>query len=163
MGQEHYLLIFQSFPKYQTSLESKGLIGLSFRMRWICVFFLSSQLRSSSGLKTIDNGVGPIIWGAEEKVVDYAVLADDETAALPSQVTSFSVFNFCFFLIQFTICSSTTWEALTTNLCFFQLQRESGKPWMTLVLALAGSRDPPSYRITVKSSSDFRFQNPIYK
>ena len=97
MGQEHYLLIFQSFPKYQTSLESKGLIGLSFRMRWICVFFLSSQLRSSSGLKTIDNGVGPIIWGAEEKVVDYAVLADDETAALPSQVTSFSVFNFCFF------------------------------------------------------------------
>ena len=97
MGQEHYLLIFQSFPKYQTSLEFKGLIGLSFRMRWICVFFLSSQLRSSSGLKTIDNGVGPIIWGAEEKVVDYAVLADDETAALPSQVTTFSVFNFCFF------------------------------------------------------------------
>ena len=97
MGQEHNPLIFQSFPKYQTSLESKGLIGLSFRMRWICVFFLSSQLRSSSGLKTIDNGVGPIIWGAEEKVVDYAVLADDETAALPSQVTSFSVFSFCFF------------------------------------------------------------------
>ena len=67
-------------------------------MRWICVFFLSSQLRSSSGLKTIDNGVGPIIWGAEEKVVDYAVLAEDETAALPSQVTFFlflvSVFFF---------------------------------------------------------------------
>ena len=128
-------------------------------MRWICVCLLSNQLSSSSGLKTIVNGVGPVVWGspgAEEKVVDYAVLADDETAALPSQVTIF----FCLVsvsVIQFTICSSTTWEALTTNLCFFQLQRESGKPWMTLVLALAGSRDPPSYRITVKSSSDFRF------
>ena len=43
-----------------------------------------------SGLKSIDNGVGLIVWGAEEKVVDYAVLDDDQVAALPSQVEYYS-------------------------------------------------------------------------
>ena len=54
----------------------------------ICVLLLWCHLTTISGLKSIDNGVGLIVWGAEEKVVDYAVLDDDQVAALPSQVES---------------------------------------------------------------------------
>ena len=50
------------------------------------LFFLAHHLRTTVGLSVIDNGLGPLVWGAEEKIVDYALLAADQKATLPSQV-----------------------------------------------------------------------------
>ena len=44
-------------------------------------------LRLTSGLKVLDNGLGLPVYGSEEKVVDYALLAADQKSALPSQVS----------------------------------------------------------------------------
>ena len=49
-------------------------------------FFLAFQLRITFGLRVIDNGVGFPVHGAETNVVDYALLAADQKATLPSQV-----------------------------------------------------------------------------
>ena len=50
------------------------------------LFLLAHQLNPISGLRVIDNGVGLAAYGAEENIVDYALLATDQKAALPSQV-----------------------------------------------------------------------------
>ena len=50
------------------------------------LFLFAHQLRLASGLRVLDNGLGLAVYGSEEKVVDYAVLASDQKAALPSQV-----------------------------------------------------------------------------
>ena len=55
------------------------------------VFFFAQLLRTTSGLRVIDNGLGPLVWGAEEKIVDYALLAADQKATLPSQVQNSAV------------------------------------------------------------------------
>ena len=47
---------------------------------------LAHQLSLTSGLRVIDNGLGLAVYGAEDSVVDYALLASDKKAALPSQV-----------------------------------------------------------------------------
>ena len=53
------------------------------------VFFFAQQLKTTSGLRVIDNGLGPLVFGAEENIVDFAFLAADRKAALPSQVQVF--------------------------------------------------------------------------
>ena len=50
------------------------------------LFFLAHHPRNIFGLRVIDNGVGFPVHGAEENVVDYALLAADQKATLPSQV-----------------------------------------------------------------------------
>ena len=50
------------------------------------LFVLAQQLSLTSGLRVIDNGLGLPVYGPEENVVDYALLAVDKKAALPSQV-----------------------------------------------------------------------------
>ena len=50
------------------------------------LFLLAHQLPLTSGLRVIDNGLGLAVYGAEDSVVDYALLASDKKAALPSQV-----------------------------------------------------------------------------
>ena len=55
------------------------------------LFFLAHHLRTTVGLSVIDNGLGPLVWGAEEKIVDYALLAADQKATLPSQVQTSAV------------------------------------------------------------------------
>ena len=60
-------------------------------MRGICVSFLLNEFLPILGLKSVDNGMGLIVFGAEEKVVDYAVLAQDQVAALPRQVDRFFI------------------------------------------------------------------------
>ena len=50
------------------------------------LFLLAHQLILSSGLRVIDNGIGPARYGSEERVVDFALLAADTKATLPSQV-----------------------------------------------------------------------------
>ena len=51
------------------------------------LFLLAHQLETTFGLQVIDSGLGHSVHGAEETViVDYALLADDQKATLPSQV-----------------------------------------------------------------------------
>ena len=50
------------------------------------LFVLAQQLSLTSGLRVIDNGLGLPVYGPEENIVDYALLADDQIAAFPSQV-----------------------------------------------------------------------------
>ena len=52
------------------------------------VFLLSHQLLTTSGLMVIDNGLGLPVYDfeSEKGIVDYALLAADQKAALPSQV-----------------------------------------------------------------------------
>ena len=50
------------------------------------LFLLAHQLGLTSGLRVIDNGLGLPKYGPEENIVDYALLAADKKAALPSQV-----------------------------------------------------------------------------
>ena len=47
---------------------------------------LAHQLSLTSGLRVIDNGIGLPVYGSEESIVDFALLASDQKAALPSQV-----------------------------------------------------------------------------
>ena len=39
------------------------------------LFILAYQVRTISGLRVIDNGIGPIVFGADEAMVDFALLA----------------------------------------------------------------------------------------
>ena len=50
------------------------------------LFLLALRLKTTSGLKVIDSGIGLAEYGAEEKIGDYAVLASDQKASLPTQV-----------------------------------------------------------------------------
>ena len=50
------------------------------------LFILAHQLRLTSGLRVLDNGLGLAVYGSEHTVVDYALLASDKKDALPSQV-----------------------------------------------------------------------------
>ena len=62
----------------------------------LCLLF--HQLILASGLRVIDNGLGPHVYN-EKNVVDYALLAADSKAALPSQVQAICYFLFYFYLL----------------------------------------------------------------
>ena len=112
-------------------------------------FILAYQVRTISGLRVIDNGVGPLVFGAEETIVDFALLAADQKATLPSQVQTF--YNTLSFPpTQFTICSSATTDAFLTNLIFFQILRHSEDPWITFYLFPQPGNEDPIFKITVK-------------
>ena len=112
-------------------------------------FILGFQVRTISGLRVIDNGVGPLVFGAEETIVDFALLAADQKATLPSQVQTF--YNTLSFPpTQFTICSSATTDAFLTNLIFFQILRHSEDPWITFYLFPQPGNEDPIFKITVK-------------
>ena len=73
-------------------------------------------LGSTSGLRVLDNGLGLPVYGAEDNVVDFASLANDQKADLPSQVavSSFISYNLnppflpfpCSMLVRFVNASS---------------------------------------------------------
>ena len=50
------------------------------------LFILSCRLSPNSGLRMVQNGLGPGVFGVEGKIVDYAILAADQKGSLPSQV-----------------------------------------------------------------------------
>ena len=64
----------------------------------LCLF--SHQIILASGLRVIGNGLGEHIY-TEKNVVDYALLASDSKATLPSQVQAI-----CYFLIFCLLFSS---------------------------------------------------------
>ena len=68
------------------------------------------------GMRAIDTGLGPLIASSEDAITDFAALADNGLAKLPS---------------EFTICSSFSTDAFTTRLFPFQLLHESGDPLIT--------------------------------
>ena len=51
-------------------------------------------LGSTSGLRVLDNGLGLPVYGAEDNVVDFASLANDQEADLPSQVAVCSFISY---------------------------------------------------------------------
>ena len=53
------------------------------------LLLLAHQDGGTFGLRMIDNGVGLPVYGAEERIVDYALLAADQKADLPHQVQTF--------------------------------------------------------------------------
>ena len=50
------------------------------------LLLLAHQLIPTSGLKLIENGLDLPVYGAKEGMVDFALLAVDTKASLPSQV-----------------------------------------------------------------------------
>ena len=56
------------------------------------LFLLAHLLTLTSGLRVIANGIGLPVYGFEENVVDYALLALDKKAALPNQVQAMCCF-----------------------------------------------------------------------
>ena len=129
-------------------------------MRNICLpFLLAHQLRTTFGLRVIDNGLGLPVFGAEEKMVNYAFLASDQKAALPSQVCRWTAFAILHdpYSAQFTICSSATAEAVLSTFFFVQLLRESGQPWVTLQMT-ADAKTGSDFRVTVYILNFKRFK-----
>ena len=70
------------------------------------LFLLSHQLCLTSGLRVLDNGLG-LPGNNEESIVDYALLASDQKAALPSQVQKPNQWwNFAYFAVHhLLVCS----------------------------------------------------------
>ena len=70
-----------------TKLTRQSIIKFDIMQLLTNLFLLAHQLGLTSGLRVIDNGLGLPVYGSEENVVaDYALLAIDKKAALPSQV-----------------------------------------------------------------------------
>ena len=80
-------------------------------------------LGSTSGLKVLDNGLGLPVYGAEDNVVDFASLANDRKADLPSQVGACSFISYknppflpfpCSMFVRFEDASSIYVQLLYT-------------------------------------------------
>ena len=91
-------------------------------------------LTPSFCMKALDTGLGPLIASSEDAITDFAALADNGLAKLPS---------------QFTICSSFSTDAFTTRLFPFQLLHESGEPLITFQF-YAADKTSKSHRINIK-------------
>ena len=70
------------------------------------LFFLAHHPRNIFGLRVIDNGVGFPVHGAETNVVDYALLAADQKATLPSQVKNLTTFELSFSVHHLLVCNN---------------------------------------------------------
>ena len=78
----------------------------------------SVRASKSEDLIIFDNfEFGGMDFGSEDKMVDYALLAFDKKMDLPS---------------SFSICSSAHLNFLTSNIFFYQLYQDDGKPWFSL-------------------------------
>ena len=78
-------MLGEKMPNVENVLQS--LIFNSDIMQLLAnLFLLSHQLSLTSGLRVIDNGLGLARYGSEERVEDFALLAADTKATLPSQV-----------------------------------------------------------------------------
>ena len=81
----------------------------------------------------IDTGMGPMFFGREGLITDFAVLTNDNLDDLPD---------------NFTICSSTTAKAFTNGLNPFQLYQENGKPWFTIYF-FAAQKTGTHHRVNI--------------
>ena len=67
------------------------------------LFILAHQLGTTSGLRVLDSGHGFPVYGAADKIVDYAVLGADHKATPPSQVIWSFELVFSFELFTFSV------------------------------------------------------------
>ena len=86
--------------------------------------FLPSLVRASKieNLFVFDNFESDdydLPYGAEEDMVDYAVLAVDRKRDLPQ---------------SFTICSSVHLNFMTASIVFYQLYQDDGQPWFNFYI-----------------------------
>ena len=81
----------------------------------------------------IDTGMGPMFFGREGLITDFAVLTNDNLDDLPD---------------NFTICSSTTAKAFTNGLNPFQLYQENGRPWLTIYF-FAAQKTGTHHRVNI--------------
>ena len=80
---------------------------------------------TTMALRAVNSGLGQPVYGPEQLITDYAVLAEGENLkVLPP---------------NFTICSSVSSAAFTTALSFFQLLLPNEKPWLNLFAVAGGT------------------------
>ena len=81
---------------------------------------LTMRVSSSEDLIIFDNfEYGELVYGPEDKMVDYALLALDKKTNLPP---------------SFTICSSVHLNFMISSVFFYQLYQDDGKPWFNLMM-----------------------------
>ena len=90
-------------------------------MRFLCLVLFPT---TTMALAAVSSGLGEPVYGPEQLITDYAVLAGDNLKALPP---------------DFTICSSVSLAAFTTALSFFQLLQSNGDPWINLFVVAGGT------------------------
>ena len=91
---------------------------------------LMVRLIKTDHMIIFDNfGDGVYVFGSEEKMADYAILAEDKKMDLPT---------------SFTICSSLHLNFVTSAIFFYQLYQDNGKPWFSLYIG--NSRHDQSFR-----------------
>ena len=103
-----------------TKLARQSIIKADTKQLLNNLFLVAHQLLSlTSGLRVIDNGLGLPLYGAEERVVDYAFLALDQNATLPGHVLQQYVDTMITLSFHFIIRSAATSDPLLTGLLFF--------------------------------------------
>ena len=96
-----------------TKLSRQSIIKFDTKRLLDNLFLVAHQLLSlTSGLRLIDNGLGLPLYGAEERVVDYAFLALDQNATLPGHVLQQYVDTMITLSFHFIIRSSATSDTL---------------------------------------------------
>ena len=84
------------------------------------LFLLTVRASGSEDLIIFDNfDNGELLYGSEDKMVDYLLLALDKNTNLPP---------------SFTICSSVHLNFITSPIVFYQLYQDDGKPWFNLYI-----------------------------
>ena len=61
--------------KYFAESDHQSFLNIEAMQFLMNLFILDYQVRTISGLRVIDNGIGPFVVGAEEAMVDFALLA----------------------------------------------------------------------------------------
>ena len=98
------------------------------------LFLLSVRASTSEDLIIFDNfDYGEMLYGSEDKMVDYAVLSLDRRADLPQ---------------SFTICSLVHLNFVTSSIFLYQLYQDDGKPRFSL--AIGANRDLNRFQDVMK-------------
>ena len=84
------------------------------------LLLLTVRASTSEDLIVFDNfDYGEMIYGSEDKMVDYALLSLDKRTDLPD---------------SFTICSSVHLNFVTSSIYFYQLYQDDGEPWFSFYI-----------------------------
>ena len=75
-------------------------------------------------------------------------------------ISTFQIINL---YLQFTICSSVSSDALLTPLFFFQLLRQSGKPWIYLQMEPRPGNEGHIFKFGVREENTSRLTNIFLK
>ena len=99
----------------------------------------------TTAISAIDTGLGPIMYGPERLIRDFAALTDNNLDKLPP---------------AFTICSSISTKAFTGGIYPFQLLRSDGTPWIS-VRFHAPEKSAKFHRLTITVRNWLRSPQPV--